>query len=451
MKLQIATQFADGGQVNSETLVNMFAEAASGKSEVELRSVAGLTLFSTIGTSPIRGQLVHADVLYVVAGTTLYSVGSGGTATSIGTIAGTELVQMASNGTELAIVANGSIYIYESNALTLVTDPDAPSPTSIAYLDGYFIFGDGTNSFYLSPLYDGSGDYDALDFASAESNPDVITRVFVDHRELLLFGTETVETWFNSGDADFPFQRVSGGITEKGIAGINAVAKIDNTVFWLDKGGVVRRLTAGYSPQRISTHEIERELVRGTLADAECFAYSTEGHEFFVLTVPEVGTWIYDAATNLWHQRKSQNDTRWRARCYSYAYGKHLVGDYSTGKLWELDADSFVEGTDDLIAEVVFPPIYNDGDRFRMHRLLLDVEAGEADPYSEPQIRLDLSNDGSDWFTVGYGSLGRSGNRSTRTRWARLGQHRTLHLRFLISDPANRAIYSAYAEVAGDK
>lgn len=450
MKLQIATKFAADGQVTAERLVNIYAEAATGKSEVQIRSVAGLTAFCDIGASPVRGMLVHADVLYVVCGTSLYSVTSGGTETSIGTIPGTDIVHMASNGTQLCIVANGAIYIYASSTLTLVSDGDAPAATSVAYLDGYFIFSDGTNSFYISALYDGD-DFDALDFASAESNPDVITRVFVDHRELLLLGSETTETWFNSGDADFPFQRVSGGITEKGIAGINAVAKIDNTVFWCDQGGVVRRLTAGYSPQRISAHEVERDILSGTLADIECFAYSTEGHEFFVLTVPGVATWIFDAATSLWHQRKSQGDTRWRARGFASVYGKQLVGDYSTGKVWQLDYTSYVEGTDDLIAEVVFPPVYNDGDRFRVSRLLLDCEAGEATPYTEPQVRLDLSNDGADWFTVGYGTLGRSGNRSTRTRWARLGQHRTLHLRLLISDPAQRAIYSAYAEVVGDK
>jgi hypothetical protein len=448
MELQVALNSGQATQINAERLVNIYAEQSSGKARVRLTGTPGLTLFSTCGSSPVRGMATMDDVLYVVT-SSLYSVDSAGTATEIGAISGTGLVQMASNGTQLVIVADGTIYVYDGT-LSTVTDPDAPVAESVDYLDGYHIFSDGSGSFYISSLYDATT-FDALDFASAESNPDPIRRVFVDHRELILFGSETTEVWVNTGGVDFPFERQPGAIGEKGIAGANACAKLDNSVVWIDQNGVVRRMASGYAPQRISTHEVERALSESTsLADAEAFAYTQEGHEFFVLTAPGSGTWVFDAATSLWHERQSYGDDRWRARCYAFAYEKHLVGDYTSGNVYELDYSVHDENGDILLSELIFPPIHAEQNRFRMHRLVLDMEHGETEPYGESQVRLDLSDDSQDWTTLGYGSMGETGQRSTRTVWRRLGQHRNAHLRFRISDPVRRTIYAAYAELESD-
>lgn len=448
MELQVSLNSGRAEQVNAERLVNIYAEQGTGKSRVRLTGSPGLTLFSTIGTSPVRGMGVHNGALYVVTDQ-LYSVSSGGTATALGAIAGTGLVQMVSSGLQLVIVAGGTIYVYDT-ALTAVTDPDAPAALTVDYLDGYHIFSDGSGSFYLSDLYNAES-YDALDFASAESNPDAIRRVFVDHRELILFGSETVEIWVNTGGSDFPFERQPGAINEKGICGPNACAKLDNSVVWIDQNGVVRRMAAGYAPQRISNHEVERALSESTsLEDAEAFAYTQDGHEFFVLTAPGSGTWIYDAATSLWHERQSYGDDRWRARGYAFCYEKHLVGDYQSGKVYELDYDNHTENGDLLVSELIFPPVHNESNRFRIHRLILDMEHGETPPYGTSQVRLDLSEDSQDWYTVGYGSMGATGQRVNRTVWRRLGQHRNCHMRFRISDPVRRTIYAAYAEIEGD-
>ncbi len=443
MRLTIPVKSARDGQLSAERLVNCYAEAAEGKASVQVVSVPGMTLHATTGTGAGRGLFVHEGVLYTVVGAYLYSISEDGASTLLGVVGGSGIATFASSGLELGIVSDGQGYIY-GETLSQITDEDFPLATSVTYLDGYFIFGDGSESFYISQLYDG-GNLDALDFASAESNPDVIVRPFVDHRELLLFGRDTVETWINTGDSDFPFERVAGGISEKGIAGINAVAKIDNTVFWLDNDGIVRRMAGGYSPQRISTHEVERSIT--SPSEAECFAFVWEGHEFFVMSLPTI-TWIFDAATQLWHERKSFGEDRWRARGYAYCYGKHFVGDFDNGNIYELSGDVYSEAGDDLVSEFVFPVIHNEGDRFRLHRVMLDMEVGEADA---PQIRLDLSEDGQDWYTVGTQTLGDIGKRQHRVVWRRLGQHRNLHMKFIISDPCKRALYQAYAEVTADK
>ena len=132
-------------------------------------------------------------------------------------------------------------------------------------------------------------------------------------------------------------------------------------------------------------------------------------------------------------------------------YGKHFFGDCENGNIYQLDENVFTEAGTEIVSEIVFPPIHNENERFRLHRLILDMSMGEVTDYTEPQIRLDVSGDGVDWTTVGYGTLGATGDRTHRLVWRRLGQWRFLHLRFLISDPCRRALYSAYGEVSIDK
>ena len=417
----------------------MYAEVAtSGKSDIALRTSQGLTLFSSVGNGPIRGVKKHLTSLYVVSGGTLYSVNSSGTATSEGSIAGTGRVGMASNGTNLCIVTGvGSTgYLHDGSTLSTISDPDFGGADTVEVLDGYFIFGDGTESFFINTTpFDGSN-YDALDFASAESNPDEILRPFVDHRELLLFGEVTTESWYNSGNSDFPFERTPGAIAEKGIDSKWAVAQSDNSVFFLDHTGVARRLADAYNPQRISAHE--QEAAWGNLS--EVFSYIDKGHEFVVFNFDN-GTWVFDAATGVWHERKSWNENRWRVSQHEYIYGKNLVADYSNGNLYEL-TDTYTENGALLVSEMVFPPINMDGEKFKLSSLQLDLEQGSAG-----EVRLWLSNDGETWRSAGTRSMGAVGNREARTIWRNLGQHRNLHLKFAFSDAVNRAVFSAYANL----
>lgn len=448
MELQVSLNSGRPEQYNAERLVNLYAEQGTGKARVRLTGTPGLTEFTDTGPLPVRGMCMHDRLLYVVSNG-LYRVTANGAATRIGSIPGTSRVFMASNGLQLSIVSEGSIYVLANGSLTKVSDEDAPAATTVDYLDGYFLFSDGSGSFYLSDLYSGTS-YDALDFASAESNPDPIVRLFVDHREVFLMGSETIEIWTNTGGADFPFERVPGAIVELGICGRNAVAKLDNSIVWIDHKGIVRRMAGGYAPQRISTHEVERALSGKPLHDAEAWAYSSEGHEFFIITVPGAGTWVFDAATSLWHERQTYGTDRWRASCHARGFGYDLVGDIGGGKVYRMDSSVFTDAGEPMLAEVIFPPVHNESNRFRVSRVVLDMEHGETAPHGDSVVRLDLSDDSQNWDTVGYSSMGSTGNRVTRTVWRRLGQHRTLHMRFRISDPVRRTIYGAYAEITGD-
>ncbi|WP_025899049.1 hypothetical protein [Sneathiella glossodoripedis] len=254
--------------LSSQRLVNLYAEKAppTAKSDVVLMGTPGQVLFSSL--VDIRGMLMMGSFLYAVSGKTLYKVLQDGTTESLGTITGGDYVFMATNGTQLVIVQNPRGYVYTvADGLSQIADPDFPGASSVTYQDGYFIFTrPNTGEFFISALLDGT-EYDALEYATAEMAADNSIRVFSDHRELWIFGTDTTEVWFNSGDADFPFERISNVSLEVGCAAALTVAKMDNTVFWLASDLTVRRAD-GYNPVVISTPPIEDEIKDFTASEA---------------------------------------------------------------------------------------------------------------------------------------------------------------------------------------
>lgn len=398
MKYPIATKQAKGRStpLTAEMLVNMYAEQApdGARNQVAAIGCPGLSLFSDISTawgSYIRG-LYHVtgnDTVWCVVGLTLYKVSSAGVATSIGTIGGYGRVSMADNGVELVVVADSISYVVTlaSDTLTAITDSDFPNADTVAFLKGYFVFNNNQTGskgqIFWSSLY-GGATYDALDFGTAESLSDNLVAVWRDHDRVLLFGTHTTESWFASGDADAVFAPIPGSTINRGLGARWSIASLDNQVLFLDREGVVR--IADGAGTRVSTHAIEHEIAKGAWRhdDANAYdgavasSYIEEGHEFYVLTVPDTGTFVYDAATALWHMRKSKDLSHSRASFHVSAFGKILCGDTETGKLYEQSLNYYDEAGIHLIAEIQFPQIVNDNKRFIVNSLQLNIEVGEG-------------------------------------------------------------------------
>jgi hypothetical protein len=452
--------------LSAQRLVNLFAEATPQDTgtQVVLYGTPGLTAFGSIGLGPIRGMAVMGTTLYAISGDHLYSVSSAGTGTDLGKIAGRERtgepVTLADNGTQLVMVnSDGKASVYDSDTATLsaIADADFGRAGSVAYVDGYHLFSrKNSGQWYISDLLEATS-YDALDFATAESYPDDLVRIYVDHREVWLFGTKSTEIWTNTGGADFPFSRVSGAIIERGCAAAGSVARMDNAVFWVGDDGVVYR-AEGYQPRRISTHAIEHAIEGyANLADGLAFTYAQEGHHFYCLTFPSASvTWVYDASTNLWHERESRDDEgrslgRWRVSAYANAYNQHVVGDYLTGALYTLDLDEATEAGVPIRHEAISSLLGALGQRMTMGRVEIEMETGVGLTTGQgmnPTAMLQFSDDGGrTWSNEKWASLGAIGGYRRRARWYRLGQFRERYLRLTITDPVRVAIIGATAEL----
>ena len=394
LKLPLATKSAKGRSVSlsAELLINMYAEQAPSGSRSGVIAVGcpGFLEYADISSDFVRGMhwVPGNGTLWVVVGLVLYKISEAGTATNIGAIGGYGRVSMADNGTELVITTEAITYIVTlaTNTLAAVTDSDFPNADTVAFLGGYFFFNNNqtgsSGQLFWSEIYGGSI-YDALDFATAENVPDNLVAVWRDHDRLLLFGDRSIESWFLTGGDEIvaPYK---GSVINRGLGARWSIANVDNAVFFIDENGIVRRIggQGGYNAERISTHEIEYEISRGAWRHDDDAAYDgavassyvEEGHEFYVLTVPGNGTYCFDAATRLWHKRKSRGYEHCRVSFHTRAFNRNICGDTETGKLYEQNLRYNSEDGDHLVAEVQFPQVSNNGDLFRVHELQLHIE-----------------------------------------------------------------------------
>ena len=427
--------------VSAQRCVNFYPETQplGARSKIVLHGTPGLNLFSTCGSGPVDGIYCFKGVLYAVSGRKLYWINQSGTATEVGTI-GSGRVSIADNGLEMLIVNGTTGYTYNGIDLEEITAAGFYAADTVTYQDGYFILNrSGTGQFFISNLLDGQT-YGGLDYATAESAPDDTLAVWSDHREIWLFGKNTIEVWSNTGAADFPFERNNGVMIEKGLGATHSVAKMDNSLVWLGNDLIIYRAN-GYTPTRISQYGVETAISGySTVSDAFAYSYADGGHTFYVLTFPtESKTWVYDASTQLWHERSYWNagEYRHRSNCYAYCYGKHLVGDFENGNIYELDLDTYSDNGDEIRRQANSSHIHKDGDRMFQPRVEIFMESGVGlSGESEPQAMLQWSDDGGKtWGNEHWSGMGAIGEYGKRIVWNRLGSYRQRVYRLVISDP----------------
>ncbi len=429
-----------------------------GKEVASMYSTPGLSLFTSGGTGYVRsGYVAGGGRVFVVIGYTLFELDSLGNLTNRGTLEQSSgNISMADNGLELAICDGRSVYtfIYATNNFAKVTDPDLPSAGTITFLDGYFIVNKvNSGSFYISSLYDGRN-WSALDFATAESNPDNLLRVFSASGILWLFGKNTLEAWSNTGDSSFPFQRISGAQISTGILAPHTTVEDDGAVFWVgrdDKGSGIVYQTTGLSPRRISNDAIERMIANATdKEDMVAYIYQQEGHSFYVITGGGLATsLVYDISTGRWHERAYMNEygefEQHLGRFCIYAFGKHLIGSRRDNKIYDMSLDYYDDDGDALVRERVYTHIVDEEKRIRYNKLVIGIETGVGNGFDDPQIALQLSKDGartwSNWYTT---SIGKVGQYQTRVSFRRLGITTTMTFKIRISDNVKVAITGSY-------
>lgn len=200
-----------------------------------------------------------------------------GTASDVNTMKVTAIpIGALGNGLSTTVVAGTSV-AWGSTTLTggggatlrTVDVPTNAGIISVAYIGGFIVcvvaqgYGYNGRFYWINP---GDTFIDPLNFATAERAPDPIVSALAVGDLLWLFGTNSSEVWYLSGDANVPFRRQQGRLFDSGVWPGSPCA-IKDSVMVVDPNGFVYRVVNG-SPQRVSNHAIEEQL-RAAIIDAK--------------------------------------------------------------------------------------------------------------------------------------------------------------------------------------
>lgn len=447
MKIPLGNASYDRADLPKISLKNLSYENAPSNLEDQVALIPRprLNLFGTAGAGPIRGIYRKGGVLAAVgnsgkiialSGTTVYRVDqTTGVATSIGTVAGgPTFSRMTAEGNDNVVVLTSGNHGYttDGNSVSAISFPSSFGVYAVDTLNSYFLFCSDNGRFYWSAI--GGTTVDALDFATAESQPDVLISLKVLGDELWLLGRLSIEVWQPTGNLDLPFQRITGRIFGIGLTARDTCQK-------LNVGGVDKMVWVGTdqrvywtnpNPQRISTPWLEDKLRSSTVnlndnsLNAYATTYSWDGHDYYVLHILGQGSFAYDLSTGLWDELTSHDRDLFRGAVSAVGVNAQpLLGDDTSGQIWQMVDTQSTDDSDPVVfeftgmLEVVGAPV-------RCNNVSLDTSPGKAtDPQDDPMIHIAWSDDMGETFEDGDAMpLGRQGERNARVLWPRLGQLR---------------------------
>lgn len=351
-----------------------------------------------------------------------------------------------------------------------ITTGLAGTPYMVDFMDGYFVLllKDST-MFQTSNLEDGSTWDPSFIYQTNEYAGNAVTMIS-NFREFWVFGSKKALPYYDSGDLLTPMQPVPGAFVEHGCNAPWSVARLDNSIFWLgsdERGRNVAWRSQGYTPVRVSNHGVEA-IWQSYPTLSDCIAYTTskKGHGWWHLYFPSVGhSWRYDTTTGMWHEvgtlHPNGSFTNHRSRIHVYAFEKNLVGDTSTGMVYELSDTAVTDDLPDLPQNPIrrarrAPHVINEHEWIFHHRLRVLLEAGlgptpplldgEGQP-REPQVMLRWSDDGGHTWSMEYlCGAGFAGQFRRRVEWRRLGRSRDRIYEISTTDPIPWRLVDAYLD-----
>jgi hypothetical protein len=354
------------------------------------------------------------------------------------------------------------VYDLTTKVFSEITSDGWLGSSTVSQLGGYYSFIatalDQRQTFYNSAFED-AATLDAGEFATANNSPDRLIGQVRGNNQLFYFGEVSTEVWeLNASESavDSVFIRANT-VLDVGLLAAHTAKILDNAPYFLGRdergAGMVYRIS-GMRAERISTMAIE-EKIQKAISDGEdvsqavAYAYQQGGHSFYALNVPGVSTtWVYDAASHLWHERTDfelGEHIQHRAKYHAYCYGKHCVaGDDDVVYFYDIDANT--NAGDPLVRERVSPHYATptlDINAFRSFELDCTVGKGLPDG-GEAQAMLRYSNDGGvSWSDWRHATLGSEGEHRARARWLRLGSARDRVWATRVTDDVQVAIINA--------
>lgn len=327
--------------------VERLADGTAG-GQLAVVNTPGAVLRATF-SAPVRGIFradgVAGGLLFVAAGGMLYSVSDTWGITNIGPISGGGRVYFDRLRDTLLILAGGILYTYYNGALTSVSDVNFPGAAATLSTLGQrvFVTSEGSDVLAWSSTLDATS-WPALAFSTAEDDPDRIVATLSLAGTLVLFGATTIQFGrVVDGDDDEAFAMIPSATRQRGCIARDSVAALDSSAFFVGDDRCVYRLD-GQSPERLAHDGVEAVLMglsEAQAAQLQGFVAYEGSRPYYVLRPPTGSAYVYDVATNSWHERTSWSRAAYRWTYYTRAYGKHIVSGPDESAIYEWRDDAF--------------------------------------------------------------------------------------------------------------
>ena len=327
----------------------------------------------------------------------------------------------------------GDYWEFYTTATTSYLLPNRKAPdqvTHVAVHDTYLICNEvGSGRFHYSQV-GAAPVFRSTNFANAESDSDDINAIHVAWREVTLFGRKSVEVWYDDGTT--PFSRLEGAYTERGVIAPYSIQLIDNVWIWLDNHRRFSKMQ-GRTPVTVSTpfDKVIHGLSR--VDDAYSSIIESNGRYFYVVTFPsDKLTLAYDWSANQWFRwgwwnQQFVEHEHFNGRCHAFSpdWGVHLVGDRTTGKVYQIDEKYYTDAGNTIRTIRRTGHVDHGTSRKKMCKgLQVKLKRGAGDDQgTEPKLMVRWRNDNGLWSQLHEISLGKIGDNML---YGHLGRGRSL-------------------------
>lgn len=467
-------------------------ESGVGKSAFCLIPCPGLQVFCVLTDTPVRGEVFYNGRFFAVAGATLFEVFADGSKQQRGAVINDGNTAYLVCGPQHLLVASGGhayVMVLATNVVTDLTQANTlPNISMVTWNDSFFLalqsqVASGQNSVFASNAGDATT-WNALAFETPNVFPDQVLAIATDHRETVFLGPRFGQFFYNAGDSPFPLDVDPSGYLETGISDPATLTKIDNTLLFIatdDRGERYACRINGNTPTRISTHAIEYAWsLYPNDGSAVSYTFRYNGHLIWQTYFPNANggngaTWCYDVTAgatgggNGWFERDHFTNGVSKAhqsRCHANAFGKHLVGAWDSGTIYQMAEPQFVVNgpnaawtfCDDAGNPIRFlrrsTIISKELERMSLDRLIVDGEVGigpipplldGAGNARDPQMMVRWSNNAAKtWSNINTVNFGQAGNYEVRPMVSRLGSFRQRVFELTATDPIRWVLADVY-------
>lgn len=444
--------------VTDQERVNLYSEISQDGErggKIAMYRMPGLTGQSNYGANPCRGAWSHGDFKYYVNRDKLWKEANDGTQTELGTLLTSGgLVDMIDNGTQLMIVDGTAGYIltFATDVLVQIAGDFPANPTSVTFLNLRFVatFAN-SGQYYWSAINDGTS-WDALDFATEESNPDNLVRVIADNGQLVLFGEFTTGFAGPTNSDDAAFGRIGAAAIEFGLASKNSLDKFDESLIFLGKnrlGGVQVCTLRGYTRDVVSNADIGTLFSKYSGIDsATGFSFRHDDHSFYQINfTAENISWRYDGKTGDWTKAESSGG-RHRAELQINHQNRSYATDYETGNTYLFDPDALTDNGATITRKFIGRHLTT-GNVSVFAEIWIDMQMGVGTTTGQgvnPQLMMRVSKDGGKtWGNERWADIGVAGDYTAKAKFRRLGKtDPSWTFEFTVTDPVDVVFIGAW-------